>query len=467
MMRERAGYSWCAALVAGAVLRLCFLHLRPQVAGDALMYGDLAHNLLAHHIFGFSTRFSAQVVRPTLIRLPGYPLFLAACFAVFGTSNYLAVFLVQMAVDLAGCALLSGLAKRLAGKRAGLAVVWLAALCPFTANYTVVALAETLTVFCIAVAFFALERWDARSRAGEASLGWAAVVGAALAYAVLLRPDQGLLAAAIIPVMLWVSSRRGGRTLANWLMPAVVASLIVAFPLTMWAARNWRTFHVVQPLTPRYANDPDEVAPLGFQRWFRTWAIDYKATYDIYWNYDDTRMSLTDLPPRAFDDAQQMEQTRALFAQYNKVKSATPAFDKVFAQLAQQRIDAHPLRYYVVLPMARELDMWLRPRLELTIMPVDWWNVRAHPTRSAEEIAYALLNAAYLALAMVGILRWRRHAWSGRGAVAFAMFGFFVLRCLLLLTLDNSEPRYTLECFPLVILLAGIARMPRSTAFND
>jgi hypothetical protein len=32
------------------------------------------------------------------------------------------------------------------------------------------------------------------------------------------------------------------------------------------------------------------------------------------------------------------------------------------------------------------------------------------------------------------------------------MMGFVVLRCALLLTLDNSEPRYTLEFFPLLIV---------------
>jgi hypothetical protein len=37
------------------------------------------------------------------------------------------------------------------------------------------------------------------------------------------------------------------------------------------------------------------------------------------------------------------------------------------------------------------------------------------------------------------------------------MLGFVALRFALLLTLDNSEPRYTLECFPVVILLAGMA----------
>ena len=110
MERGRAGYGWGAALVVGALLRLLFFYLRPTVAGDALMYGDLAHNMVAHHVYGFS----GAVIQPTLIRLPGYPLFLAACFAVFGVGKYGAVVAVQMVVDLLGCALLGVLAERLA-----------------------------------------------------------------------------------------------------------------------------------------------------------------------------------------------------------------------------------------------------------------------------------------------------------------------------------------------------------------
>jgi hypothetical protein len=139
------------------------------------------------------------------------------------------------------------------------------------------------------------------------------------------------------------------------------------------------------------------------------------------------------------------------------VRSATPEFDAEFAQIAAERIADHPLRYAVVLPLEREADMWLRPRFELTTMPVDWWAVRAHPLESAEEIAYALLNVAYLGLAVVGLVRWRRRGWDGHAAVAYAMLGFVALRCGLLLTLDNSEPRYTLECFPVVIVLGAIA----------
>ena len=50
---------------------------------------------------------------PTLIRLPGYPLFLAFCFRVFGMENYFAAACVQIALDLLGCLLLAGFVRRI------------------------------------------------------------------------------------------------------------------------------------------------------------------------------------------------------------------------------------------------------------------------------------------------------------------------------------------------------------------
>ena len=44
-----------------------------------------------------------------------------------------------------------------------------------------------------------------------------------------------------------------------------------------------------------------------------------------------------------------------------------------FAQLAQQRIRRHPLRYYVWLPSLRIADMWLRPRTEMLPLNSRWW----------------------------------------------------------------------------------------------
>jgi len=34
---------------------------------------------------------------------------------------------------------------------------------------------------------------------------------------------------------------------------------------------------------------------------------------------------------------------------------------------------------------------------------------------------------------------------------------YLVFRCLLLATMENAEPRYTLECFPIVLIAAALA----------
>jgi hypothetical protein len=216
--------------------------------------------------------------------------------------------------------------------------------------------------------------------------------------------------------------------------------------------RNWRVFHVVQPLSPKYANDPGEEVPYGFMRWYRTWAIGFPATVRVYWQYDGDVVQFSDLPPRAFDSSKQRGETARIIATYNQEQASTPAVDAAFARLAEQRVRAHPLRYYVVLPAARLLDMWFRPRIEYMKVPLDWWRFGAHPWNSLRAYALGALNVLYVALACVGFWRWR-----SAGPLVWSMIAFVALRCALLLTIDNSEPRYTMECYPVVLLLAGLA----------
>src|SRR6266852_9531741 len=50
------------------------------------------------------------------------------------------------------------------------------------------------------------------------------------------------------------------------------------------------------------------------------------------------------------------------------------------------------------------------------------------------------------------------HHWISAPALIFALLlGFVVLRSLFLGTLENPEPRYTLECYPVVLAFAGVA----------
>ncbi len=121
----------------------------PGVVDDSRLYANIAENWLLHGVYGVT---NSGVIMPTLSRLPGYPAFLAAIFALFGDENFRAVLLVQVLFDLATCFLIADLARRLFCGRAAQAAFLLAALCPFLANYAATALTETLEIFFTALA---------------------------------------------------------------------------------------------------------------------------------------------------------------------------------------------------------------------------------------------------------------------------------------------------------------------------
>lgn len=436
---------WIAlfALAAGAALRLWFIHAYPEVQGDPLIYGDIAKNWMLHGIYGLSGgQPGVENIHPTLIRLPGYPLFLMLCFRLFGVEHYHAVMYVQTVFDLGTCLLIAGFAAKLASARAGWVALWLAALCPFTANYAATPLTETLELFFIALALYCFARilenpeWP-----------WVLLLAFAFSYAAILRPDGALLAVALCPALVFYGAKLWGMRLM--LRMALVCGVLSVLPFVPWAIRNWNTFHVFQPLAPRYATDPGEPTNPGFNRWTKTVCADLTCTWEIYWNANSDPMLLESLPSRAFDSQAQYEETRQLLADYNKTTTITPEIDARFATLAKERVDAYPVRYYLGMPMARLLDMWLRPRTELLWIELRWWEYSKHHAETEFAIAYAALNLAYLVLALIGFYRWPRFA----GALLL----FILLRCALLATIEAPEPRYTLECFPMLIALAGIA----------
>jgi hypothetical protein len=434
-----------SALVAGAVLRLWFIHAFPQVQGDSLLYADIARNWLTHGIYGRSILHpgAPATINPTLVRLPGYPGFLALCFACFGKQNYLAILYLQVAIDLASCLLIAEFVRRVCGRHAAMTALWLAALCPFTANYVAMPLTETPSIFCVALGLCAFAAVLERPR-----WGWVLALAFAWSYAALLRPDGALLAVAFLPALVFYGQRSLG--LARSIRIALVCGLVAVLPFAAWTSRNWYTFHVFQPLAPRSATDPGEAKALGFQRWTKTWMADFASTYEIYWNVPGDDIDVHSLPARALEGDQR--KTLALIAQYNDGDVLTPQIDAGFAALAAQRIRAHPFRYYVTLPLLRLADMWLRPRVEMLNIELRWWQYRLHHVETNISFAYGALNLFYLAAALVGAFYWPRFG--------TAMVAYVVLRCMLLATLEAPEPRYTLECFPIVIAFAALSIFP-------
>ena len=432
------------AVLAALALRLICLIWFSRVTNDSFVYGDIAKNWLQHGVYGLS---APEGPAPTYIRLPGYPMFLAAVFSIFGMEHYRAVLFLQILIDLGTCFLIADIARRLISDRAAKAAFLLAGLCPFLANYAAAALTETLEIFFTALALdFAIMGLSDLSKLRI----WLAC-GIAVAGAILLRPDGGILLAAIGLYLLWNlwKSLRGPQPIWPIVRAGILLSAVALAPLVPWALRNLHSIHRFQPLAPRYANDEDEFIPMGFNRWVKTWMADYSSTEEVYWAVPGAPLDVQKLPARAFDSPAQRTATEQLLLDYNQTLAVTPELDARFDALAQQRIHDSPVRYYLWLPAVRIADMWLRPRTELLPCDTRWWEFNDDPQWSALAVGLGLIGVFYVLLAMVGLVRGRFLPHLG------VLLTFLVLRSAFLGSLENPEPRYTLEAYPVVLVLAS------------
>ena len=441
-------------VLIGLGLRLLFVFCFPGVVDDSRLYADIAKNWLHHGVYGVT---NSGRIMPTLSRLPGYPAFLAVVFAAFGDDRFRAVLLIQVLFDLATCFLVADSARRLFSSRAAKAAFALTVVCPFLPNYAGAALTETLEVFFTALALDLAIRGFGIGGAARRPLAVWIGCGLSISGAILLRPDGGILLAAIGGYILWHFLRSLRTATVNLGAPApralFLAGVLVAVgslaPLIPWTIRNLHTLHRFQPLAPRYANDSDEPLMPGFNRWVKTWTADYVSVEDIYWNVPGDEIDIRRLPARAFDSHQQRDVTTEIFADYNRDHDLSPELDARLAALAAQRIHEAPLRYYVWLPAIRIADMWLRPRTELTAADPRWWEFNDDRRFVAISLGFGLINLIYVTMGLCGLIRAREIFGIG----LFVLF--LLLRSVFLGTLENPEPRYTLECYPALVVLAS------------
>jgi 4-amino-4-deoxy-L-arabinose transferase-like glycosyltransferase len=462
LLRKSPGF-FLFSLVAAFLLRLFFLVLYPHVTDDSRLYADIAKNWLFHGVYGITD--GANIV-PTYARLPGYPAFLGAVFRIFGTDNYHAVLWIQLLVDLFTCFVVADIARRLMGDKAARVAFLATAVCPFLANYCAAALTETLEVFFTAIALdLAIE---GASALNHFRLRYWVGSGFAVSAAILLRPDGGLLLVAIglYLGLCLIQALRTSNSYRSVIVAGVAFAICSTVPLIPWTVRNLHTLHRFEPLTPRYANNPEDFVALGFNRWVRTWMADYVSVEEIYWNEPGEKIDWSKLPSRAFDSEQQKQATIDLLEAYNQDQEISPELDARFGQIGQDRVRASRFRYYVKLPMLRILDMWLRPRTELLPPDPRWWEFTDDLRWMLLALGLGALNITYLGAAIVGtisLLRSKPHRVETLLRGSGLLILFIIVRSLFLGSLENPEPRYTLECYPAVIVLAAACWQMRSS----
>lgn len=305
---------------------------------DGKVYAQIARNVLEQHVYSHATE---PPYDPSLIRLPGYPFFLAGIYAVFGHGDDTAVRILQALIDTASCALIALLAfywepDEKLKRRSAIAALALAAACPFSTIYVATILTETPTIFfAVAMCLTATLAFRAIDQK-RAVLFWVAT-GIISGIAVLFRPDSGLFAAAIGSTLVVTTSIRSGDPAGTLpgkkLLPrfsraaalGAVFSLAFCLVLVPWTIRNYRVFHLFQPLAPAHAEMPGEFVPRGYLAWLRTWIDDGRYIAPVLWTLDDAPIKLTDIPERAFDSVEEKQRVAALFDKYNHPPDTQPA----------------------------------------------------------------------------------------------------------------------------------------------
>ena len=503
-MRKQIGIALLLTIAALSFRLFLALYLPSDDDDDGRYYALIARNVLNHNAYSGEEE---EPFLPTLVRTPGYPLFLAGVYQVFGQDNNRAVRVIQATLDTGACWLVALLAlcwspgewELTRRRRSMLWALALAAVCPFTAIYVSTILTETSAMLLV-TGFALLASLGLGTRAGRRqACAWMAA-GILGGLATLVRPDSALFVGGAGLALVLISGYRviAGRRDPNWvqparrvLVPAFSCGLLLVFGfaamLTPWTLRNLRVFGIFQPVAPLYANNPDEYAPVGYIAWLRTWVDDERYVIALEDGLDLQPLNIDLAPPYAFDSPEERARVAALYERYNhfvgpdpqeaedadlgdeslsqhveteseQFVRMTPEIDAEFAQIAVQRIAGHPVRYYVALPLRRAISLWFDTHSEFypfqgRLFPLAELDSAAHQQYWLVAFAVALLF--YTVLGWLGA--WSMWANAGARRWLLLLLLLIVPRLAFLCCQEHPEGRYVVEFFPFVAAVGGLA----------
>ncbi len=309
-------------------------------------YHQLASNLAFHGVF---TRFpDATPFVPEVIRTPGYPLFVALLYQVFGPSHW-AVAAAQAVLFSIICLLVHQLAREVTTPRVALVAAATTALFPPIPYYGALILTEIWTTFLITLGLWLLVK-----AFSQGSVPYSTAAGVILGIAGLSRPIFFLL-----PVLLFLGAtvmlkRRPEPRRTIGFLPAGAFLLAYVLTLAPWFGYN---YHHFQKLT---------ISPAG--------GIG-RSSWEGYWNGKfpgRTQATLTHLAESPLSDEQLSREVRSLLNadddmlryvdQWRNIRrlyavapDASPhdrifarvKADRIFGEYAKENIRREPFRYLI------------------------------------------------------------------------------------------------------------------------
>lgn len=275
--------------------------------------GNVARALLAGQ--GFGSPFLS--IQPSAIMPPVYPLIVAVFFYLFGIHTAHSIFAIHVfdcLINSLACIPVFLLAHRSFGPRVALWAGWAWAFSPYGIYFSAAwAWSTHLLLLCLCWLLYLAQELELSPQ-----LGLWARFGLLAGFAALTEPSILVVVTFLLAYAAWRLAHAGKR----WLLPGVVASLVIAATISPWLIRDAVVFHRFIPMRDS----------MGLELWMGN------NGYSVRWTSDQ-------LHP--LHDADEL-------AAYN---AGELAYMDHKAQQARTYIHDHP-RWYVWMCARRALYLW-------------------------------------------------------------------------------------------------------------
>ena len=215
-------------ILVAAILRIGTIALfHPPLISDDKEYDAIARSLV--HGGGFSLEGS-----PTAYRLPGYPLLLAATYAVFGDSKT-PIRMLQVIADVISCLLLFSIGKKLFSEKVGLLGAAMLAVFPIQVLYVSHVMTETIftTILLLIV-------WIVAGKNESHGSAQFILLGVLMGLGILIRTTV-----AFLPLVIFLYRWKNGIPFTTNVRSLAIVAAAASITVSPWLIRNYEEFHRV------------------------------------------------------------------------------------------------------------------------------------------------------------------------------------------------------------------------------